>query len=220
MNILDENMNDVISKNGQLFLSDKPPTRSVDTLEELKETCTSEETKRDLCAYLKFTITLLNNAVNKEIYNSVEVGTLQNNVPLYRHLRSHSYSIFFCFFFHKIQLSFQSLMTLLRCYDDDIAILALEAIKALAILPYAHRTLNFNHHVTALHKTSTHCGPLFQIVEAANWSFPLVAKEFLAPDFEVTDKHLLLEFDISQKPKVSQSFQVPSRASCCDQLVN
>lgn len=93
-------------------------------------------------------------------------------------------------------------MTLLRSYDDDVAILALEAIKALAILPFTHRTLNFNHHVTALHKTSSHCAPLFQIVEAANWSFPLVAKEFLSPDFQVTDKHLLLEFDISQKPKV------------------
>jgi hypothetical protein len=93
-------------------------------------------------------------------------------------------------------------MTLLRSYEDDIAILALEAIKALAILPFTHRTLNFNHHVTVLHKTSSHCAPLFQIVEAANWSFPLVAKEFLAPDFEVTDRHLLLEFDISQKPKV------------------
>ena len=93
-------------------------------------------------------------------------------------------------------------MTLLRSYDDDIAVLALEAIKALAILPYSHRTLNYNHHVTVLHKTSSNCAPLFQIVEAANMSFPVVAKEFLMSDFEVTEKHLLLEFDISQKPKV------------------
>lgn len=99
-------------------------------------------------------------------------------------------------------------MTLLRCFDDDIAILALEAVKSLAILPFSHRSLNFNHHVTALHKTSSHCAPLFQIVEAANWSFPLVAKEFLSPDFKVTDKHLLLEFDISQKPKVRISLSI------------
>ena len=103
-------------------------------------------------------------------------------------------------------------MTLLRSFDDDIAILALEAIKALAILPLTHRTLNFNHHVTALHKTSSYCAPLFQIVEAANWSFPLVAKEFLAPDFEVTDKHVLLEFDISQKPKVNAAWMI---ICCC-----
>lgn len=109
---------------------------------------------------------------------------------------------FIVVFFELICIVLQSLMTLLRSFDDDIAILALEAIKALAINPFSHRTLNFNHHVTSLHKTSSHCAPLFQIVEAANWSFPLVAKEFLAPDFAMTDKHLLLEFDISQKPKV------------------
>jgi pyruvate-formate lyase len=93
-------------------------------------------------------------------------------------------------------------MTLLRSYDDSIAILALETIKALAVIPLTHRGFNYNQHVTTLHKTSSHCAPLFQIVEATNWSFPVIAKEFLTQDFTVTDKHLVLEFDISQKPKV------------------
>jgi hypothetical protein len=66
-------MSDIISKNGQLFLSDKTLMTDVDTSIETEEKATAEVTKRDLCVYLKFTITLLDNAVNKEIYNSVEV---------------------------------------------------------------------------------------------------------------------------------------------------
>jgi hypothetical protein len=122
-------------------------------------------------------------------------------------------------------------MTLLRCYDDHTALLALECIKSLAIPPFAHRTLNFNHHVTALHKTSSHCAPLFQVAEAANWSPsssspslsassssssssssagscpPLVARDFLLSDEQFREgggrRGMRLEFDISQKPKVS-----------------
>lgn len=79
-NIIDEGMGDIISKHSHLFLAEKPPdSDSVDSVKtkndetSKKETNDYKGTKRELCVYLKFTISLLDNAVNKEVYNSVEV---------------------------------------------------------------------------------------------------------------------------------------------------
>lgn len=91
---------------------------------------------------------------------------------------------------------------MLRSYNDDIAILALEAVTALACPPLIHRCANFTPHTTAMHKSSANCIPLFQIVEAANWPFSVIAEQFLSPEFPLHEKHTTLEFDISQRPKV------------------
>jgi hypothetical protein len=93
-------------------------------------------------------------------------------------------------------------LKLLRCYHDDVAILALEAITALSTPPLIHRCTSFTPHTTAMHKSSAHCIPLFQIVEAANWPFSVIAEEFLSENFSLHEKHTTLEFDISQRPKV------------------
>jgi hypothetical protein len=53
-----------------------------------------------------------------------------------------------------------------------------------------------------MHKSSANCIPLFQIVEAANWPFSVIAEEFLSENFSLHEKHTTLEFDISQRPKV------------------
>jgi hypothetical protein len=97
---------------------------------------------------------------------------------------------------------FQLLLKLLRAYDDDVAMLALEAITSLAAPPHSHRSLTYSRHVTAMHRVSSNCIPLFQIVEAVNWSFPVIAENFLSPDYEITQKHIRLDFDMSQRPKV------------------
>ena len=80
--------------------------------------------------------------------------------------------------------------------------LALYTITSLAEAPPSHRSLVFSHHITAMHKVTSYCIPLFQMVEALNWSFPVIAEEFLSPSYEITDKHTRLEFDMSQRPKV------------------
>lgn len=80
--------------------------------------------------------------------------------------------------------------------------LALEAITALSTPPLIHRCASFTPHTTAMHKSSANCIPLFQIVEAANWPFSVIAEEFLSENFIIHDKHTTLEFDISQRPKV------------------
>lgn len=75
LNIIDDEMNTIIEKNVPLFLSDKPKplgTPPIDN-DEVDEKVTSDDNKRNICVILKFTISLLDNAVNKEIYSSVEV---------------------------------------------------------------------------------------------------------------------------------------------------
>lgn len=94
------------------------------------------------------------------------------------------------------------MLKLLRSYNDDIAILALEAITALSCPPLIHRCASFSPHTTAMHKSSAYCIPLFQIVEAANWPFSVIAEQFLSENFSLHEKHTTLEFDISQRPKV------------------
>jgi hypothetical protein len=99
--------------------------------------------------------------------------------------------------------STEILLKLLRCYDDNIAILALEAITALSTPPLIHRYINFLPHNTAMHKSSAYCIPLFQIVEAANWPFSVIAEDFLSEkSFSLHERHTTLEFDIAQRPKV------------------
>ena len=93
------------------------------------------------------------------------------------------------------------LLKLLRCYDDEIAILALDVITALALPPQTHRSINFSAHTTAMHKSASNCAPMFQIVEAANWSFTVSAEEFLSNIYPLNEKFKNLELDISQKPR-------------------
>jgi hypothetical protein len=102
----------------------------------------------------------------------------------------------------EIYNSIELLQKLLRCYHDEIAYLALEAITALSVPPLIHRCSNFSPHNTAMHKSSAYCIPLFQIVEAANWSFSVIAEDFLSENFSLHEKHTTLEFDIAQRPKV------------------
>lgn len=80
--------------------------------------------------------------------------------------------------------------------------LALETITALALPPQVHRSINFSSHTTSMHKSSSNCNPMFQIVEAANWSFTVTAEEFLTNIHPLNEKYRDLEFDFSQKPKV------------------
>jgi hypothetical protein len=113
---------------------------------------------------------------------------------VWRLILSHSFFI--------VKNALQHLLKLLRAYDDDIAILSLHAITALAAPPPNHRCLTYSQHTTTLHKVTSHCIPLFQIVEAANWNFPIIAEDFLSPSYTLDDKHIRVEFDISQRPKV------------------
>jgi hypothetical protein len=76
LNIIDEHMTAVISQNEDLFLPDKPPASESSDPTGSQDAATAENIKRDLCVCLKFTIMLLDNAVNKEIYNSVEVCSI------------------------------------------------------------------------------------------------------------------------------------------------
>lgn len=97
--------------------------------------------------------------------------------------------------------------------------LALEAITSLASPPQSHRSLTFSRHVTAMHRVSSNCIPLFQIVEALNWSFPVIAENFLSSDYEITQKHIRLEFDMSQRPKVYGSDPSSDMSSTINQSV-
>ena len=74
-NVIDESMSRIISKNLSLFLPEKPTATGVE-MEEDNDMSYNEATppvKESICILLRFTVSMLDNAINKELYNSVEV---------------------------------------------------------------------------------------------------------------------------------------------------
>lgn len=54
-------------------------------------------------------------------------------------------------------------MTFLRSFDDELAVLALRVMAALASPPSTHKCLEESRHETELHKTVALCNPFFDI---------------------------------------------------------
>ena len=54
-------------------------------------------------------------------------------------------------------------MTFLRSFDDELAVLALRVMAALASPPSTHKCLEESRHDTELHKTVALCNPFFDI---------------------------------------------------------
>lgn len=54
-------------------------------------------------------------------------------------------------------------MSFLRSFDDELAILALRVMAALASPPSTHKCLEESRHETELHKTVALCNPFFDI---------------------------------------------------------
>ena len=68
---------------------------------------------------------------------------------------------------------------LLTSYVDDVALAALDCFYALAIPPFAHRSIEYSRHITALHKSSSLCHYIFEVIDASNFLSKISAEEIV-----------------------------------------
>ena len=88
---------------------------------------------------------------------------------------------------------------LLQSYDDDIAMTALDVYYSLACPPEAHRCLEYFRHTTALHKNSSYCHPIFEILDFCSVFSKISAQSLCQPPRDLPKEVELLKFDFTNK---------------------
>lgn len=96
----------------------------------------------------------------------------------------------------EVYTSTEHLFFLLRAYDEEIGLLAVEALCALASPPTTHKCIDSSRHSTVLHKTPTLCQPLFALIESVYFS--LSAEKLLTEDFEFKPSYDEISVQLSQ----------------------
>lgn len=97
------------------------------------------------------------------------------------------------------------MVELLRAYDDDLLLLALQVLDALSMQPLNHRCdLDVSRHSTALHKNPVYLQPLFELVESS--CFPsnsgvMAVGNSLAPTFQTPEELRAIRIDSNSRLK-------------------
>jgi hypothetical protein len=95
---------------------------------------------------------------------------------------------------------------LLCAYEDELVVLAMDALVALALPPLSHRcNLDMSRHTTVLHKNAAHFDPLFEIIEASLFSCAVPVPEFLSTNFAPTPEMKTAKVDFRTRSKYLKS---------------
>jgi hypothetical protein len=79
------------------------------------------------------------------------------------------------------------LKALLGSYNDEVAMATLDVYYFLACPPLSHLTLEYTRHSTVLHKSSSLCHPIFEIIDAAHLSNKMTAEDICSRSEVPTD---------------------------------